>query len=308
MNTAGSDTLGELGEQRILARLGAFARNHEHLQMGIGDDSAVTSAVSGDHQVFTSDATLEGIHFETGEIPERIGNKAVGRVLSDIAAMGAHPEWILINVTAPASMEIATLEKVYAGIADQLERCGGTLIGGDLSEGTSFALHVFASGRVPAGRALLRKGAQVGDLIWSTGALGGSRTGKHLDFIPRVQAGVWLQESGLVHSMMDVTDGLAQDLAHLCEASGVGACVDASVLEEMSSVEAALYDGEDFELLFTSRAADRDQLIARWQDAFAQPLWHLGVVTEQERGIHLSQGHIEKPIEVRGNQHYRSVE
>ena len=105
------ETLGSLGEQRIIARLNRFTLNHERLQMGIGDDSAVASAPSDDHQVLTSDATLEGIHFEKGEMPERIGNKAAGRVLSDLAAMGAHPEWLLINVTAPASMHIAYLEK-----------------------------------------------------------------------------------------------------------------------------------------------------------------------------------------------------
>ena len=233
-----SETLGALGEKRILERLRRYAKKHARLSVGIGDDSALTQsgAELGD-QVFTSDATLEGVHFESGEVGERVGNKAAGRVLSDIASMGAVPEWILVNLTAPAEMDIERLEAVYRGLAHQLDRCGGTLIGGDISEGATLALHLFASGRVPEGRALLRSGASVGDLIWSTGALGGSRSGKHLDFIPRIREGIWLRESGYVHSMMDVSDGLAVDLPHLCEASGVGARMDARY-QAMSSVEA----------------------------------------------------------------------
>ena len=302
------ETLGSLGEQRIIARLNRFTLDHERLQMGIGDDSAVASTSSDEHQVFTSDATLEGIHFESGEVPERIGNKAAGRVLSDLAAMGAHPEWILINVTAPASMQIDYLEKVYAGIADQLKRCGGTLIGGDLSEGPSFGLHLFATGHLPEEKALYRKGARVGDIIWSTGALGGSRAGKHLDFIPRIPEGIWLRESGLVHSMMDVTDGLAQDVANLCGASSVGACLDGAILDKMSSIEAALYDGEDFELLFTTEATNQERLLTMWTEAFKEPLWELGVITEEKSGLQIRWNDHEEVIEVHGNQHYRSSE
>ena len=169
-----------------------------------------------------------------------------------------------------------------------MKRCGGTLIGGDLSEGSTFGLHLFATGHLPGGKAVYRKGARVGDIIWCTGALGGSRTGKHLDFIPRIPEGVWLRESGLVNSMMDVTDGLAQDMAHLCGASGVGARIDGAVLEEMSSIHAALYDGEDFELLFTSGAVHQESLCAKWTETFKEPLWQVGVVAEEKYGLKIS--------------------
>lgn len=306
MSMSKIETLGSLGEQRIIARLNRFALNHERLMIGIGDDCAVASTASDDHQVFTSDATIEGIHFEITDQPERIGNKAVGRVLSDLAAMGAIPEWILINVTAPASMHMAYLEKVYAGITKQLERCGGRLIGGDLCEGPSFGLHLFATGNLSGEKPLCRKGACVGDIIWSTGALGGSRAGKHLDFIPRIQEGIWLRESGRVNSMMDVTDGLAQDIAHLCSASFVGASIDGAVLEKMSSKEAALYDGEDFELLFTSEAADEECLLRLWEEVFKEPLWKLGRITDKKYGLQVRWNNHEEMIEVYGNQHYRS--
>lgn len=302
------ETLGSLGEYLIIERLNKFARNHKRLKMGIGDDSAVASNSSDEHQIFTSDATLEGIHFEKGEIPERVGNKAAGRVLSDLAAMGAYPEWILINVTAPASMHIAYLEKVYTGISHQLKRCGGTIIGGDLSESASFGLHLFATGHLPADNAVYRTGALLGDIIWCTGSLGGSRTGKHLDFIPRVSEGIWLRESGLVNSMIDITDGLAQDISNLCGACGVGACIDGAILEEMSSVDAALYDGEDFELLFTTKAADKEALLSLWKEAFKEPLHELGTIVDEEYGLQVRSNNYQATIEVNGNQHYRSVE
>ena len=107
---------------------------------------------------------------------------------------------------------------------------------------------------------------------------------------------------------MDITDGLAQDVANLCGASSVGACIDGAVLDEMSTIKAALYDGEDFELLFTSEAADKERLLTLWAEAFKEPLWQLGVITEEKCGLQIRWTDREEAIEVHGNQHYRSTE
>ena len=129
---------------------------------------------------------------------------------------------------------------------------GGVLVGGDLTEGGPLALHIFASGTLPHGTAILRSGLLNGDLIWTTGKLGGSALGKHLDFIPRVREGIWLRNSGWVHAMTDISDGLATDLKHMIEIEKLGATLEVSVLEKMSSLDQSLYDGEYFELLFTT--------------------------------------------------------
>ena len=280
--------LGDLGEARILSRLAEYGGWNTRVTCGIGDDCAICR--TGDpalDQVFTSDATIEGIHFRIGEDPVRVGRKAVSRVLSDLASMGASPEWILINVVAPKEMNIGSLEAIYEGIQERLHSLGGVLVGGDLTEGGPLALHVFASGTLPHGTAILRSGLLNGDLIWTTGKLGGSAVGKHLDFIPRVREGIWLRNSGWVNAMTDISDGLATDLKHMIEIKKLGAVLDISVLEKMSSVDQALYDGEDFELLFTT-SPDLEKIIQNeWTKTFKEPLWKIGSVVTSTQEIQL---------------------
>jgi len=225
-------------------------------------------------------------------------------VLSDLASMGADPEWFLLNVVAPGSLDVEVLEEVYRGIYERLDALGGVLIGGDLTEGDRLSFHLFGSGRVPTGSAMLRSGAKVGDLIWSTGALGGSRAGKHLDFMPRVREGQWLRESGCVHAMTDVSDGLFTDLSKLLEKNVMGAHLSGVVLEKMSTVEAALFDGEDFELLFTTSESVGERLEADYYDVFKEPLWRLGVIQNSEHGIEVVHADESRQIITRGVTHH----
>ena len=281
-------TLGEIGEHAAIKRLVATLGTHPDLRTGAGDDCAVASLPGTEiDQVFTTDPVIENVHFLPTDQPERIGNKAVGRVLSDIAAMGAQPQWILINVVAPLKQEVEVLEKIYDGINALCRRFGATLIGGDLAQGTSLELHLFGTGTLPAGTALLRSSAEVGDVIFTTGPLGGSIAGKHLDFIPRVEEGLFLRESGRVHAMMDISDGLATDLRHILCASGVGAVLDADAIPQNGTLESALYDGEDFELLFTVSAEDAEVLQARWSERFGTLLSAIGRVTHQKNELRI---------------------
>lgn len=281
-----NESLGELGEARILSRLAGYGGLNARVSCGIGDDCAICRTENpAVDQVFTSDATMEGIHFRIDEDPVRVGRKAVSRVLSDIASMGASPEWILINVVAPKRMKLGSLEAMYEGIQERLDTFGGVLVGGDLTEGNPLALHIFASGTLPHGTAILRSGVVGGDLIWTTGKIGGSTEGKHLDFIPRVREGIWLRNSGWVHAMTDVSDGLATDLKHMIEIEKLGAFLDSSVLKKMSSVDQALYDGEDFELLFTTSPDTEESLQKEWSKAFAEPLWKIGSIVTSTQEI-----------------------
>jgi len=278
-------TLGKMGEHEVIRRLTSMLDRHSDLVVSAGDDCAVARLADNDmDQVFTTDPVIEQIHFKSSDSPIRVGNKAAGRVLSDIAAMGARPQWILINVVAPAELEFSILEDIYKGMSTLCRRFGATIIGGDLAQGSALEIHVFGTGLLPSGSALLRSGARIGDLIYVSGALGCSINGKHLDFVPRVKEGIFLRESGVVNALMDISDGLATDLRHILEQSSVGAEIDAVQVPSEGTLEEALYDGEDFELLFTVPAAEAVDLCIRWEQQFGNAPACIGRITA-ETGI-----------------------
>lgn len=239
-------TLKELGEHSAIALLTANLK-------AVGDDCAVLPLDAHWDLVLTTDPLICGVHFTPDTPPEQIGWKAAARVISDIAAMGAEPQYLLINLVAPPEQDFQTLEKIYDGVSKVRKLFDVDLVGGDLAQGPVLELHVFGVGRVPKGTALLRSGARAGDNIYVTGPLGGSfASGKHLSFMPCVKEGRMLRESGVVTAMMDISDGLATDLRHILKASGVGAQLKSAKIPKVGTLEQALFDGEDFELLFTS--------------------------------------------------------
>lgn len=266
----------------------------------VGDDCAVLPLDAQYDLVLTSDPLISGVHFTPGTAPEQIGWKAAARVLSDFAAMGADPQYLLINLVAPPEQDFQTLEKIYAGVTKIRELFGVDLVGGDLAQGPVLELHVFGVGRVPKGKALLRSGARPGDIIYVTGPLGGSfESGRHLTFMPRIKEAKWLRQSGFVHSMMDISDGLATDLRHILKASKVGATLDSAAIPRAVMVgtavsavrgrlgqsslplEKALFDGEDFELLFTVPAAEADEFDFQCLENLEQKFSRIGTITEQ---------------------------
>ncbi|MDF7825141.1 thiamine-phosphate kinase [Pontiellaceae bacterium B12227] len=288
-------TLGEIGEHEAIRRILPMLGSHADLRVGAGDDCAVCRIPKlGLDQVFTTDPIIEGVHFQSLENPERIGNKAVGRVLSDIAAMGAVPQWMLVNVVAPPTLEFQILEKVYTGMGALCERFGAPIIGGDVARGEKLELHVFGTGLLPQGSALLRSGAVEGDAILVTGPLGGSfSSGHHLDFVPRVDEGVFLRETGWVNAMMDLSDGLATDLRHILNQSGVGAALYSEQIPVNGSVEAALFDGEDFELLLMASDQNVKKLQELWRQRFSRELPVIGRIEGSVGDVRLDGGFIE---------------
>jgi len=273
------ETLRDIGEHEAIRRILSQLGTHKDLAVGAGDDCAVCHiSGTGDDQVLTTDPVIANVHFLMSDDPHRIGNKAAGRVLSDIAAMGAQPQWLLVNVVAPQDLDFQVLDGIYQGMSKLCNRFGATIIGGDLSKGCNLELHVFGTGVLPSDSALLRSGARPGDVVFVTGALGNSRAGKHLDFIPRVAEGLYLRKSGVVTAMMDISDGLATDLRHMLKQSGVGAVLDAEAIPKFGTVEQALYDGEDFELLFTVPPDCMDALCAEWMEHFDAELYRIGQI------------------------------
>lgn len=308
-------TLRSLGECEVIRRLARMIKKPEDVVVGIGDDVAVVRLENlREDLLLTSDAVIEGTHFLPTAAPERVGHKAIGRVLSDFAAMGGEPSWALIDLVAPPQTAWSRIERIYKGATALGEKYGLSIVGGDTSQGPRLELHVFGVGRVPRGAAVLRSGAEIGDLVYVTGSLGGSLRGKHLNFEPRVEEGLWLRECQWVHAMIDISDGLARDLGHILEESGVGAELDAEAIPVSrdaramrgDALEHALFDGEDFELLFTVPAEKKEVFESSWRETFRLPCTAIGRIVKS-RGLRLRVAGKRIPLRAGGFEHFRTA-
>lgn len=283
-----TNTLSAIGEDAAIAALVKVLGNDGAPALGPGDDCAVIEMGDGKEWQLTSDPIVEGIHFLSDADPRLVGRKAVGRALSDIAAMGGQPKWLLVNITAPGELPLDQLRAVYRGARQLTRKYGATIVGGDLGKGAELALHVFAIGQAPVGTSIRRDGACPGDVVYVTGQLGGSAAGRHFTFEPRVREGLWLREQGGVTAMMDVSDGLATDLPRLLKCSGASALLYERAIPiapaarriegEKSPLLHALTDGEDFELVFTVSPERANALEAAWRKAFRLRLRRIGEI------------------------------
>lgn len=251
--------------------------------VGIGDDCCVWSANGS--TCLSVDSMVEGRHFTADADPGLVGRKAAGAALSDIAAMGAKPIGAVVALTCPARWDAPA---IMAGVGDELSRHGCALLGGDTTGGEQLVLSVTVWGEPAAGRLLYRSGGKPGDLLVVTGPLGGSlKSGRHLRPEPRLAEGQWLAGHGMVHAMMDISDGLAGDAPKLAEASGCGCLllpaqvpVHDDVATISDGIKAAMCDGEDFELLAAVSADQWPTLQLAWP--FDRPLTVVGWLIEQK--------------------------
>jgi len=235
----------------------------------IGDDCAVLSPPRGYELLVTTDLCLEGVHFRRDWHPaESVGHRCLARGLSDIAAMAGEPVACFLSLGLPADVSQEWVDGFLGGFLRLTKRFHVPLAGGDTGQWNSGIIaDVMVVGAAPNGKSVRRSGARPGDLIYVTGALGGSaatlerlRRGKikasksdpHFYPEPRIAVGRKLR--GTASSMIDVSDGLATDLAHICEESGVGAEIEIASLPVAAgaTLEQALHGGEDYELLFTA--------------------------------------------------------
>lgn len=219
------------------------------LVAGIGDDCAVFRPRAGEDLVFTTDFLIEDVHFRRDtHTAADIGHKALARGLSDIAAMGAEPRFALLSLALAPWVDDGWLDRFYSGFFSLARKWNTPLAGGDLSHSTRVACDIVVCGAVPKGKALRRDGARPGDRIYVSGRLG-KPWQTHKRPRPRIDAGLLLR--GVATSAMDLTDGLALDLHRLAAASNVAAELDRIPVRRGSSLDQALYGGEDYELLFT---------------------------------------------------------
>lgn len=254
--------LSHLGEDAALSRLlTAIPPAQSSLFLGPGDDCAIVQRDPEWDTLLKTDALVENIHFTPDTPPRLIGRKALARAVSDIAAMGGMPEHALITLMAHRSRSIELLEGIYAGLGELAEQFGISIAGGETSAlpEDGLAISVALTGRVEHGQAILRSGGSPGDIVYVSGALGGSfESGRHLTFTPRVQLARQLMTQGLrPHAMMDISDGLAADLPRMARASGCDFELDETALPRHSgcTIHQALNDGEDYELLLAAAPA-----------------------------------------------------
>lgn len=265
-------TLRDIGEDELIRRLIGLVP-HDAGAAGPGDDCAVVDDGLPWLQLLKTDALVAGVHFLMDSPPRAVGWKAAARVVSDIAAMAGRPDRFLVTLALPGSLSVLWIEDFYRGIADCLAKYEAVLAGGETSsvpDGSALVISIAATGKVGREDLLLRSGAKIGDHIFVTGKLGGSLQGKHLDFTPRVEEAEWLARNFKPTAMMDLSDGLAKDLPRLASASHVGYRVDHNALpiSQGCTIQQALSDGEDFELLFTVPQALKSPLVDAWPDQF----------------------------------------
>jgi thiamine-monophosphate kinase len=288
--------------------------------VGAGDDCAVLDSGRPDRRLlFKTDAVVQGVHFTAEAEPEQIGHKALGRCLSDIAAMAGRPIAALVTMALPARFEPAFLQRIYEGMSRLARRHGVAIAGGETTSNPErLLISVSLLGDVAADKCILRSGAKAGDALFVTGELGGSLAGKHLEFEPRLEEARWLADHFTLHAMIDISDGLAGDLPHVLRLSNVGAEILARAIPISRAARlraksgspaktpllAALSDGEDFELLFTVAGGEAVPLLDAWKKQFPNTrLSCIGKITA-EPGLKLLDETGAHPLQAHGYVHF----
>ena len=302
----------------------------QRLGAAIGDDAAVFHSAAEKETLITTDLLIEDIDFRrTTAPPLLLGHKALAVSLSDIAAMGARPRWSLVSIGVPEDVwQTEFVDQFYDGLLSLARRYDVQLIGGDTSRTPEkIVVDSIVLGECRTAHAVKREGAKPGDQIFVTGSLGGAAAGLRLiergahlaeqsladddsqkiDHVllrqlrpePRVGWGIVLGEERLATSMIDISDGLSSDLNHLCEASGVGALIESSLLpidtrvaelcgrRALDPLQLALHGGEDFELLFTVKPEDAVKLPRRVDGV---EVTRIGQIERRSEGVKISEG------------------
>jgi thiamine-monophosphate kinase len=313
---------------RVKGKVRQASRSGSKLVQGIGDDCAILRLRPGCDSLVTTDFTLEGIHFRRDWHPaESVGHRCLARGLSDIAAMGADPVAVFLSLALPRALPQAWVGRFVRGLISLAEKHGAALAGGDTAESPNGILaDIIVVGSVPKDKAILRSGARLGDRIYVSGELGGSAAAivqmrargrkvrpsdyhRHFYPEPRVELGRILREKGLASAMIDTSDGLSTDLAHICAESRVGAELNSESIPRASvgkpthavDLDLALHGGEDYELLFTVPASRRIP-----SQIAGVALTQIGTIT-RSRGIFVrSAKGIGYELAQRGWQHFRT--
>jgi thiamine-monophosphate kinase len=320
--------LAEPSGRRARAEIVRSGSSVSAIRTGIGDDCAVLRAGRGREILVTTDFTLEGVHFRRDWHPaEVVGHRCLARGLSDIAAMGGEPLAAFLSLALPRNLPQAWVRRFVRGLIALAQQSGVTLAGGDTAQSPNGILaDIVVVGTVPRGTAILRSGARAGDLIYVSGELGGAAAAiermrretrrkrnpeEHMRrFLPqpRIELGRVLRGRKLASAMIDISDGLSTDLAHICEESRVGAEIQAELVPRARvgkparpvDLKFALHGGEDYELLFT---APRGKRIASRIDGV--PITQIGRITRGRKMFVIEPGGMRSELQPKGWEHFR---
>jgi thiamine-monophosphate kinase len=300
---------GLTGEHAFVEWVRRRTPTHPDVKIGPGDDAAVLTGFGTADLIVTTDMLLDGSCFSLSEAgPRRVGRKAMGVNLSDIAAMAGIPRAAVVSVGLPRTGGQSIAEELFLGMKELASEFNTPIVGGDTNSWDGpLVISVTVLGTVGNKGPVARNSAKSGDWLFVTGPLGGSILGHHLDFTPRVHEALELHERFDLHAMIDISDGFALDLHRLCEASGCGAIVDADKVpvsdaarrlnDDKSPLEHALGDGEDFELLFAVPRDDGEQLL---HDSTV-PVFFVGECIEA--GLHVKQDNVLRALNSAGYEH-----
>ena len=299
--------LSHLGEFGLIETLKKFQNLLPRVVKGIGDDAAVLKVKGGRYLLFTTDMLVQDVHFSLRMSARAVGHKALACNLSDIAAMGGEPVFAVVSLGVPGHISARYVKELYAGMWAVARAFGVSIVGGDTVRSDKIVVNVALLGDVEKRKLIRRQGARPGDWIFVSGPLGGSfKSGRHLKFTPRVKEARFLVNNFKPSAMMDLSDGLAGDLAHILKASCVGALIEEKLIpcHRGVSVERALRDGEDFELLFTMPSA-RARKLLEYEGPEKFRFCPIGVVRPRREGFCMVRANAQiQVVEAKGYRHF----
>lgn len=296
--------VSEIGEFGLIERFRKQIKTGSSVIKGSGDDCAVLAFTRDKYQLFTCDMLVEGVDFTPEDNPYLVGRKALAVSLSDIAACAGIPRHCLVSLGIPKNTAVSRIDKIAKGLFALARQYRVNVVGGDISRAARLTIDVSMLGAVEKKYLVLRSGAKTGDIIFVSGELGGSIRGKHLKFIPRIKEARYLVQNFKINSMLDISDGLAQDLSHILKASKAGAIIYETLLplsKNAKGLKDALFSGEDFELLFTLSHNEARKLLQKSALHFKP----IGEITHKSYGLTLvDKNGREKRIEPLGFRHF----
>ncbi len=287
-----NNKIKDIGEFGLINSLSRMIKVSNNVVCGINDDAAVLRYTKDKYLLFTTDMLIEGVHFTKSMPPEAIGRKALAVNVSDIAAMGGLPLHAVVSLGLPPDLKIAFIKKIYKGISRLAKEFNINIVGGDTDRSKSIVINIALLGEVEKKHLVLRSTAKAGDFIFVSGSLGKSfDSGKHLNFIPRIELARYLVKKYKPSSMIDISDGLVLDLSHILELSNLGAVIYEQLVprNRNATLKEALYEGEDFELLFTMKRREALLFLKSLEKIkYKVPVSFIGKITSQRGKISLA--------------------
>ncbi|MFQ5825083.1 MAG: thiamine-phosphate kinase [bacterium] len=330
----------EIGEFGLIERIKKIVEvPNKDLLTGMDDDTAAFRISKDQILLLSTDALIEGVHFSLKYFSFfHLGWRAMAANLSDLAAMGGWPQYAVVSLSLPQNLQVESVEEMYHGMKTLADQYHTTIIGGDTTRSPErIFISLAVIGQVEENQLTQRAGAQVGDALFITGTLGGSQAGlkvlksqeawlkkkygsaveRHLSPKPRIKEALFLVNKFAIHSMIDISDGLASEVNHICHQSDVGALVyesqlpldpeTKSVAEYFgeSPVDYAMNGGEDYELLFTTPEINVHEIQKKIHKKFGLSCSKVGMIIEKAEGIYLEKTDRKKiPLDFKGYDHF----